>query len=51
MPKWVNERQTKKERRMKYASLRNAGYDPAIARQLRDWTASHIMIYIRNNPP
>ncbi|GAB6102389.1 hypothetical protein JCM16138_16120 [Thermococcus atlanticus] len=48
---WYKEMRSKEERREIYRKLRELGYHPEIARRLRDWSESHIELFIRSNPP
>ncbi|WP_297091988.1 hypothetical protein [Thermococcus sp.] len=48
---WYKELRTKEERREIYQRLRKMGYPAEIARRLRDWSDSHIELFIKSNPP
>jgi len=45
---FVNQEQSKKERRSKYRIARSYGLDPATARVLRDWKSNHFKKFIMN---
>ncbi|WP_456395042.1 hypothetical protein [Thermococcus sp.] len=48
---WYKEQRTKEERREIYQRLRGMGYPAEVARRLRDWSESHIELFIRSYPP
>ncbi|HID08621.1 TPA: hypothetical protein EYP13_00160 [Candidatus Micrarchaeota archaeon] len=47
---WYKEKRTKEERRERYQMLRKLGYSPDIARRVRDWSDSHIELFIISTP-
>ena len=42
-------RQTKEERMEKYKKIRDAGFPVRMARRVRDWTNSHVKIFLESN--
>lgn len=49
--KFVNGRQTKKERKAKYNQVIKKGFPTELARKLRDWTQNHVNLFLENNNP
>ena len=43
---FINQTQTREERQVKYKFLRIAGCNISQARRMRDWTISHIILYL-----
>jgi hypothetical protein len=46
---WVNKGQSTEERRVKYAICRDAGLNRIQSVRLRDWTISHLLLYLNCN--
>jgi len=48
---FVNARQTRPERRLKYNCVRLAGFSHKTARRVRDWTTNHLFQFLLCNKP
>ena len=46
---WYKEKRTKEERRNYYNKLRKLGVPPDLARKVRDWSDSHIDLFLKSN--
>lgn len=46
---FVNGRQTKEERKEKYRKLRKCRLSVALCIRMRDWTNSHITLFLKSN--
>jgi hypothetical protein len=49
LPHWVNARQTKEERRLKYRMVRDKGFSSYKAQRLKDWTLNHVKKFLEYN--
>lgn len=46
---WINARQTREERKVKYHFMRMAKVDHGMAMRMRDWTMNHIILFLYSN--